>query len=236
LAVFLRYGLIRLAWKGGGAVTPALPLAAPPGPVTPPPSTAQPLLSVRGAAVGETRAVDLMPLPADRFAAAAMALVWSNVVVENAVEDLTGALRRGQHRVAELTARRAVHAALRALFSAHGVNPLPADADLVRRMDLLPAATRPIGVHATELLGRGVDSAEDGDALRAELRRFIGLVRGAVGADSFPLSFDSAHTWRATLQLGHDWLRMGAHLGAELPIEEARDLLAGNGAQPHQAR
>ncbi|MFD5632957.1 hypothetical protein ACFWJM_02225 [Streptomyces sp. NPDC127077] len=236
LAAFLRYGLVRLAWKGAGTVSPALPLAAPPGPLTPPPSTAQPLLSVRGAAVGGSRSVDLMPLPADRFAAAAMALVWSNVVVENAVEDLTGALRRGQRRVAELTARRAVHAALRGLFSAHGVNPLPADADLVRRMDLLPPATVPIGAHAVELLGRGVDSAEDGEALRAELRRFIARVRGAVGADSFPLSFDSAYTWRATLQLGHDWLRMGAHLGAELPIEEARDLLAGNGAQPHQAR
>ncbi|MFJ7965352.1 hypothetical protein [Streptomyces sp. NPDC096324] len=236
LAAFLRYGLVRLAWKGAGTVSPALPLAAPPGPLTPPPSTAQPLLSVRGAAVGGSRSVDLMPLPADRFAAAAMALVWSNVVVENAVEDLTGALRRGQRRVAELTARRAVHAALRGLFSAYGVNPLPADADLVRRMDLLPAATVPIGAHAVELLGRGVDSADDGEALRAELRRFIARVRGAVGADSFPLSFDSAYTWRATLQLGHDWLRMGAHLGAELPIEEARDLLAGNGAQPHQAR
>ncbi|MEU6273188.1 hypothetical protein ABZ871_12395 [Streptomyces populi] len=236
LAAFLRHGLVRLVWKGGGAVTPALPLAAPPGPVTPPPSTARPLLSVRGAAVTGPRAIDLMPLPADRFAAAAMALVWSNVVVENAVEDLTGALRRGQRRVAELTARRAVHAALRGLFSAHGVNPLPADTDLVRRMDLLPAATGPIGARAGELLGRGVDPAEDGDALRAELRRFIALVRAAMGADSFPLSFDSAHTWRATLQLGHDWLRMGAHLGAELPIEEARDLLAGHGAQPHQAR
>ncbi|MEU4083146.1 hypothetical protein, partial [Streptomyces aureus] len=236
VAAFLRHGLVRLAWKGGGTVTPALPLAAPPGPVTPPPSTLQPLLSVGGAAVTGPRAVDLMPLPADRFAAAAMALVWSNVVVENAVEDLTGALRRGQHRVAELTARRAVHAALRGLFSAHGVNPLPADTDLVRRMELLPEATVPIGVRARELLARGVRSAEDGDALRAELRRFIALVRGAVGADSFPLSFDSAYTWRATLQLGHDWLRMGAHLGAELPIEEARDLLAGNGAQPHPAR
>ncbi|WRZ95316.1 nucleotidyltransferase domain-containing protein [Streptomyces sp. NBC_01007] len=235
LATFLRYGLIRLAWKGGGPVTPSLPLAAPPGPVTPPPSTAQPLLSVRGAAVGGPRAVDLMPVPADRFAAAAMALVWSNVVVENAVEDLTGALQRGQWRVAELTARRAVHAALRALFSAHGVNPLPADSDLVRRMDLLPPATRPIGVRADELLRCGVDSVKDGDALLGELRSYVASVRGAVGADSFPLSFDSADTWRATLRLGHDWLRIGAHLGAELPIEEARDLLAGNGAQPHQA-
>ncbi|MGW7260230.1 hypothetical protein [Streptomyces sp. NPDC054834] len=235
LAAFLRYGLIRLVWKGGGTVTPSLPLAAPPGPVTPPPSTAQPLLSVRGAAVGGPGAVDLMPLPADRFAAAAMALVWSNVVVENAVEDLTGALRRGQWRVAELTARRAVHAALRGLFSAHGVNPLPADTDLVRRLDLLPPATGPIGARAGELLRRTVDSAQHGDTLLAELRAYIGQVRDTVGADSFPLSFDSADTWRATLQIGYDWLRIGAHLDAELPIEEARDLLAGNGAQPHRA-
>lgn len=236
LAAFLRYGLVRLAWKGGGTVTPALPLAAPSGPVTPPPSTAQPLLSVRGAAVGGPRAVDLLPLPADRFAAAAMGLVWSNVVVENAVEDLTGALRRGQWRVAELTARRAVHAALRGLFSAHGVHPLPADSDLVRRLDLLPPATRPTTARARELLRRTVGSAREGDALLADLRSCVLLVRGAAGADSFPLSFESADTWRATLQLGYDWLRLGSHLDAELPIEEARDLLASNGAQPHQTR
>ncbi|GGU98369.1 hypothetical protein GCM10010260_38260 [Streptomyces filipinensis] len=235
LAAFLRHGLIRLAWKGGGTVIPSLPLSAPPGPLTPPPSTAQPLLSVHGAAVSGPRAIDLMPLPADRFAAAAMALVWSNVVVENAVEDVTGALRRGQWRVAELTARRAVHAALRGLLSAHGVHPLPADPGLVRRLDLLPPAIRPIGARAGDLLGRGVGSAEQGDTLLAALRAFIGQVRGAVGADSFPLSFDSAHTWRATLQLGYDWLRIGAHLDAQLPIEEARDLLAGHGTAPRPA-
>ncbi|WP_369362956.1 hypothetical protein AB5L52_06520 [Streptomyces sp. CG4] len=235
LAAFLRYGLIRLAWKGGGTVTPSLPLAAPPGPITPPPSTAQPLLSVRGAAVSGPDGIDLVPLPAHRFAAATMALVWSNVVVENAIEDLTGALQRGQWRVAELTARRAVHAALRGLFSAYGVNPLPADSDLVRRIDLLPPATRPIRERAEELLRRTVDSAERGDGLLADLRSYVELVRGTAGADAFPSSFDSADTWRATLELGYDWLRIGAYLDAELPLEEARDLLASNGAQPHQA-
>ncbi|MGV9247151.1 hypothetical protein [Streptomyces sp. NPDC003710] len=235
LAAFLRYGLIRLAWKGGGTVTPSLPLAAPPGPVTPPPSTVQPLLSVHGAAVSGPDGIDLVPLPADRFAAATMALVWSNVVVENAVEDLTGALERGQWRVAELTARRALHAALRGLFSAHGVNPLPADFDLARRMDLLPPAARPIQARAEELLRRTVDSAESGDALLAELRACVALVRNTVGAGAFPSSFDSADTWRATLELGYDWLRIGAYLDAELPIEEARDLLASSGVQPHQA-
>ncbi|MGW1287108.1 hypothetical protein ACWD4N_26285 [Streptomyces sp. NPDC002586] len=174
-------------------------------------------------------------LPAHRFAAATMALVWSNVVVENAIEDLTGALQRGQWRVAELTARRAVHAALRGLFSAYGVNPLPADSDLVRRIDLLPPATRPIRERAEELLRRTVDSAERGDGLLADLRAYVELVRGTAGADAFPSSFDSADTWRATLELGYDWLRIGAYLDAELPLEEARDLLASNGAQPHQA-
>ncbi|MFI1052632.1 hypothetical protein ACH4U3_44125 [Streptomyces griseoruber] len=235
LAAFVRYGLIRLAWKGGGTVTPALPLAAPPGPVTPPPSTAQPLLSVRGAAVSGPEAIDLVPLPAERFAAATMALVWSNVVVENAVEDLTGALQRGQWRVAELTARRAVHAALRGLFSAYGVNPLPADSDLVRRIGLLPPATLPLGTRAGELLRRTIDSPEIGQEVLADLRDYVALVRGTAGADAFPLSFDSADTWRATLELGYDWLRIGAYLDAALPLEEARDLLASNGTQPHQA-
>lgn len=235
LATFVRYGLIRLAWKGGGTVTPALPLAAPPGPVTPPPSTAQPLLSVRGAAVSGPEAVDLVPLPAERFAAATMALVWANIVTENAVEDLTGALQRGQWRVAELTSRRAVHAALRGLFSAYGVNPLPADTDLVRRIDLLPPATLAIRTRAEELLRRTVVSVEQGDDLLADLRDYIAQVRGTAGADAFPLSFDSADTWRATLELSYDWVRIGAHLDAELPLEEARDLVASNGAQPHQA-
>ena len=233
LADFLRLGLVRLAWKGGGTVTPALPLSAPPGPITPPPSTAQPLLTVRGAAVTAVDSIDLVPLPAERFAAAAMALVWSNVLVENAREDLAGALQRGQWRVAELTARRALQAALRGLFSSYGVNPLPADSDLIRRLTLLPSGTRQIRGLATRLDQLTIDTPEHGSAVLAELEAFVDLVRGITGADAFPDSFDSADGWRATLEIGYDWLRLGAHLGADLPIQEARDLIASNGAQPH---
>ncbi|MFG2197073.1 hypothetical protein [Streptomyces sp. NPDC048639] len=235
LAAFLRYGLIRLAWKGGGTITPSLPLAAPPGPLTPPPTTARPVLSLRGAAVSGPDAIDLVPLPAERFAAAGMAVVWSNVVAENALEDLRGALQRGQWKVAELAARRAVHAALRGLFSAHGINPLPADSDLVRRMGLLPEDARPLRARAEQLLRRTIDSPRTGDAVRTELHAVVDLVRQSAGADAFPSSFDSADTWRATLELGYDWLRIGAYLDAQLPIEEARDLLASSGTQPHPA-
>ncbi|MFJ8010048.1 nucleotidyltransferase domain-containing protein [Streptomyces fagopyri] len=235
VAAFLRYGLVRLAWKGAGTVTPALPLAAPAGPVTPPPYSAPPLLSVRGAAVSGPDGIDLLPLPAERFAAATMALVWSNVVVENAREDLDGALRRGQWRVAELTSRRAVHAALRGLFSSHGVNPLPADTDLVRRLSLLPSLPGSVRGRAEDLLGRTIASAGQGERARTDLGDFVALVRDTAGADAFPSSFDSADTWRATLELGYDWLRIGTYLGAELPLEEARDLIVSNGVQPHQA-
>lgn len=235
LARFLRLGLVRLAWKGGGTVAPALPLASPPGPITPPPSTVQPLLSVRGAAVSGPDAVDLVPLPADRFAAATLALVWSNIVVENAREDLGGALQRGQWRVAEVSARRAVQSVLRGLFCAYGVNPLPSDSDLVRRLSLLPPGTRPIRTLADTLTRVTIDSPERAQAVLRELEDFIDLVRQAAGADAFPSSFDSADAWRATLELGYDWVRVGAYLGAELPLEEARDLVTSSGAQPHQA-
>ncbi|MFD8424545.1 hypothetical protein [Streptomyces sp. NPDC059466] len=235
VAAFLRYGLVRLAWKGAGTVTPALPLAAPAGPVTPPPYSTPPLLSVRGAAVSGPDGIDLVPLPAERFAAATMALVWSNVVVENAREDLDGALRRGQWRVAELTSRRAVHAALRGLLSSYGVNPLPADTDLVRRLSLLPSLPGSVRGRAEDLLRRTIASPAQGERVRAELEDFVALVRDTAGADAFPSSFDSADTWRATLELGYDWLRIGTYLGAELPLEEARDLIVSNGVQPHQA-
>ncbi|WP_393071830.1 hypothetical protein [Streptomyces sp. LN704] len=235
VAAFLRYGLVRLAWKGAGTVTPALPLAAPAGPVTPPPHSVPPLLSVRGAAVSGPDGIDLVPLPAARFAAATMALVWSNVVVENAREDLDGALRRGQWRVAELTSRRAVHAALRGLLSSYGVNPLPADTDLVRRLSLLPSLPGSVRGRAEDLLCRTIASPGQGERVRTDLEDFVALVRDTAGADAFPSSFDSADTWRATLELGYDWLRIGTYLGAELPLEEARDLIVSNGVQPHQA-
>lgn len=237
LAQFLRLGLVRLAWKGGGTVAPALPLASPPGPVTPPPSTARPVLSLRGAAVSGPDAVDLVPLPAVRFGAATLALVFSNMVVENALEDLAGAVQRGQWKVAEVAARRAVQSVLRGLFCAYGVSPLPPDSDLVRRLPLLslPPGARPIRALADTLIRVTIDSAESAERVSGELEEFIGVVREAAGADAFPSSFDSPDTWRATLELGYDWVRVAAHFDADLPLEEVRDLVASSGAQPHQA-
>lgn len=237
IAQFLRFGLIRVAWRGEGPIVPGMPLAAPSGDVTPPPSTARPVVGVGGATAVGAEAVDLVPVPARRFSAAAMTLVWSNVVVENAREDLIGALDRGQWGVAQLSARRIVRFALRGLLSAYAVNPLPPDSEVVLRLSLLPAGPDVDGIRAraAHLETLTIGSTAQGAGALASLDDFVALVRGATGAGGFPSSFDSSDGWRRTLEIGYDWLRLGAHLDADLPIDEASDLLANGGAQPHAA-
>ncbi|MFI0907705.1 hypothetical protein ACH4TE_29960 [Streptomyces sioyaensis] len=237
IARFLRFGLVKAAWKGEGPIVPAMPLAAPSGAVTPPPSAAQPLVAVGGAMAGGPDAIDLVPVPARRFSAAAMILVWSNVLVENAREDLVGALDREQWSVAELSARRMLRFALRGVLSAYGVNPLPPDSEVVRALSLLPAGPHTDGIRAAarRLETLRVDSVAQGSAALTALDDFVALVRQATGAHSFPSSFGSSDGWRQTLEIGYDWLRLGAHLDADLPLDEASDLLSSGGAQPHVA-
>jgi hypothetical protein len=236
LARFLRFGLVRLVAADGSPVTATLPLGAPPGPVTPPPGTARPVMTVHGAVASGDDAIDLVPMPADRFSAAALTLVWSNVLVENVREDLTGAVHHRQWRVAELAARRIVQVTLRGLLSAHGVHPLPPDPDLVRRLDLLPVPTGEVRRLAEELETAAITTPEQAATVQTGLYAFVAAVRAMIGAGAFPSSFSSPEAWRATLDLGYDWLRLGAYLDAALPIDEARDLLSSGGAQPHPRR
>ncbi|GAA0624259.1 hypothetical protein GCM10010174_49290 [Kutzneria viridogrisea] len=235
VADFLRLGLIRLAWRGGGTVCPALPLGAPAGPISPPPSRVRPSVRLQGAEVADERAVELVPLPATRFGAAAMNLMWSNVLIENVIEDLSGAVARGQWRVAQLSAHRVVLVCARGLLSAYGVNPLPPDSEVVRGLRLLPEEVEPIRALAAAIDTSVLDSAQRARQVLAELERLVELTRTATGSLVFPSSFDSVQAWEQTLAIGYDWLRLGAYLDADLPIDEARDLLSSGGRQPHVA-
>ncbi|WP_170067988.1 hypothetical protein [Lentzea guizhouensis] len=201
---------------------------APADPVTPPPSTRMPVLDLAGGTADGHLA--LVPLPARRFAAAGMAQVWSNIMVENAREDLTGALDGGQREVARTSGFRLLHHACRALLSACGMNPLPPDATIVAQV---------ASVVADEVAAQAavVDRAlagDDWETWAEQLDELVNGVRELVRADVFPASFDSGDAWEATLRIGHDWIRLGAYLDADFPIEEARDLLTSGGAQPHR--
>ncbi|UGT61216.1 AMP-binding protein [Nocardia asteroides] len=236
LAEFVRLGFVGVEWRGAGVLNPALAMCDPVRPYTPVPHGAAPALGVRGAA-GSGAAVTLSPLPARRFTECALRLVWSNIVLENAREDLAGAVKDGQWAVAGVAAHRMLAMAVRVLLSAFGVHPLPADvAAAVTLERLLPAAAE----HRAELLGalataQGArfDGAGDPTSALALLDDFVALVRRVAGGTDFPASFDSREQWRRTLAIGYDWLRIAGYLNTDLPLDEARDLLASGGQQPH---
>lgn len=213
LALFVRLGLIGLSWPDGAAIRP--PTRA----VTPPPGRACPTLSVLGGTVVEP--VTLMPLPAARFCAAGLDLVWSNVLAENAREDLLGALAVGGRDAAEFAARRMTQVVCRGLFSAAGIHPLPPDDALTRSLPELPFVDPSLAALARR--------AERAPVSLSDLDRLVATVRALTGAAGFPSSFDSAEDWQRTIEVGHDWLRLAAHLDADLPIRDAADLLAARG-------
>ncbi|MFY1632136.1 DUF6001 family protein [Solwaraspora sp. WMMB335] len=232
IAAYLRYGLIRITWQGA-PISPRLPMAAPLGAITPAPTTSSPILGLAGAEPPHPRAIALLPMPAPRFAAAAMALMWGNFMIENALEDLRGALDRGQWRVAALTTARAVNGGLRALLSAYGVSPLPPDPELLHRLDLLPGGYRRIRVLAERLYATSATTEEEAGGLLTVMGEYVAEIRTASGGEAFPSSFESAHGWQRTLDIGYDLLRLGAYLDQQLPLDEAQDLLSSGGVQPH---
>ncbi|MET7767327.1 AMP-binding protein [Nocardia sp. NPDC005366] len=244
LAEFVRLGFVGLQWRRGELIEPALAMCKTVRPYTPVPSAHAPVLGLTGAA-RDTAIATLAPLPARRFTECALNLVWSNVVLENAREDLAGAVKDGQGSVADIAAHRLIAMGVRVLLSSFGIHPLPADVapvETVRAM--LPAHA----AHREEILA-GLEAArrvrfcdliavgDDTVAGLTVLDDFVALVRRvAGGSDSdtgFPASFDSREQWQRTLAIGYDWLRIAGYLNTDLPLDEARDLLTSGGRQPH---
>ncbi|WP_433522478.1 AMP-binding protein [Nocardia pseudovaccinii] len=244
LLEFLGLGLVGLQWRGGELIEPALAMCKPVKPYTPVPHAAAPALGLTGATRDDVIAT-LSPLPAIRFTECALNLVWSNVVLENAREDLAGAVKNSQGAVADIAAHRLIAMAVRVLLSAFGIHSLPADVapaqtlrrllpnHALRRDDLLTQLESARRVRFSEIIGTGGDTL----AGLAVLDDFVTLVRwvaaGAETTTGFPASFDSREQWRRTLAIGYDWLRIAGYLNTDLPLDEARDLLASGGQQPH---
>ncbi|WP_067823292.1 AMP-binding protein [Nocardia inohanensis] len=244
LAEFVRLGFVGLQWRAGEVIEPALAMCKPVRPGSLVPSAIAPALGLNGAARDGGIAA-LAALPAPQFTECGLNLVWSNVVLENAREDLVGAIKDAQGAVADIAAHRLIGMSVRVLLSAFGIHPLPADVAperTVRR--LLPGRTPGREVLLDRLSSaRGVRFSEivasGGDVFAglAMLDEFVAAVRQAAsGAEigaAFPASFDSREQWQRTLTIGYDWLRIAGYLNTELPLDEARDLLASGGLQPH---
>jgi len=220
LAAFHRLGFVRLAWRGGGLVEAAAP-------VTPAPGIARPPLTLGGATPEEGDAgVTLVPLPAQRFAAAGMALVWSSVMAENAREDVIGALAQGQWGVVSVVVRRLLRWTCLSLLSAYGVDPRPAHEDACALLAELPTVDRQLAADALALDAEVcVDDERSAREALAAVEEVVERMRGQLGAARFPSSFADAAGWRSTLETFYDWVRIGAHLDSDFPLDDLRDVL-----------
>ncbi|MFE1594911.1 AMP-binding protein [Nocardia sp. NPDC058705] len=244
LAEFVRLGLVGLQWRGGDVIEPALAMCKPVQPYTPVPSTAAPALGLSGAA-SASEIASLVPLSAAKFTECGLNLVFSNVVLENAREDLVGAIKSAQGAVADISGHRLTAMGVRVMLSAFGIQPLPADVapvDTVRRLvpphapqreELLAKLEAARQVRFSTIIATGGDPLEG----LAVLDDFVSLARRVAGepdsVNGFPASFDSREQWQRTLAIGYDWLRIAGYLKTELPLDEMRDLLASGGQQPH---
>jgi len=220
MAEFHRFGFVRLAWRGGGTIA-----AAPT--VTPPPGVRRPPLSLGGAQLEqEGTGIALVPVPARRFAAAGMALVWCNVMVENAREDAVGAVAQGQWGVAAAAVRRALQRVCMSVLSAYGVDPLPAQEEACAQLAGLPEIDRALAADVLALeQGAAVVDERSAQRALAAADQLVSCLRERIGAEGFPCSFLDAARWRSTLETFYDWVRIGAHLDSALPLDELRDVV-----------
>jgi hypothetical protein len=213
-------GLVEIAWRGAGRLDRRKRTICPP-------STTLPLLSPEGIILRQDSAsIVLSPLPPSRFAAAGMALVYVNMVIENAREDAVGALDAGQWRVFERSAKRMLRFACLAMMSSYGINPLPPVEEVHEVLARLDCAPRDMGERIASfdktLL---VDSHASAVQALAGLDEIISDMRNLTEGSIFPSSFDSPAGWQRTLNMGFDWARLGAFLDAQFPLEQARDLI-----------
>lgn len=220
-------------------VHPAMAMVSPSGPPTPPVVGGDPLLTLSGATTNGERPFARCPLPAADFAACGMALVWSLMVAENAREDLGGALEAGQWGTASAAARRLVLLCARLVLTCSGIHPLPADVapcHALRQWCPPSPELESLATTIDELLGSPTSPAScaaDPDALTARLDALCRQVRTRAAGADFPSSFAGQAEWTRTLLIAYDWLRLGGHFDASLPLDEARDLVESGGMQPH---
>lgn len=223
-----RLGLIDLRWRGGARIKPALAY-------TPAPEFDQPTLCANGMLARPfDRVVKRCPIAARDFAAAGMAQVWANVEIENAREDLRGALNAAQWGVVRTTAHRMLRRACVVALTAYGVYPLPLpEAGPYTLQDVrdLPQDIKNMALTLEREVQAGELDSKLPQATLELLEDFVEMIRRDTFGEDFPACFLDDNGWNRTLEIGYDWVRLGAYLDAEFPIEEAHDLLtAGAGA------
>jgi predicted nucleotidyltransferase len=167
------------------------------------------------------------PLGAREVVSAGLAFLWENTLVENAIEDGAGAIDAGQTGVVSTSIERVLVHSVKALLSSYCTTPLPDDAEAFYALDaigLSDAARADIRTRVDDiygLVGRG-----NWDTAWHSTVAFAQEMRVLAGGRDFPRSFASNGEWQRTLEVGYDWIRLGAFLNAKFPTRDSQQLLA----------
>ena len=226
IAEFHRLGLVSLRWRGSEiAARPESTLA---------PYSERPVLSIEGVTFPDERTpARLAPVSATGFAAAGLSLAYANLVIENAREDATGAFAAGQWRVMERACRAILRHACMAVLSANGVHPLPAVEELHRALESTEIVTPNLVARVTDLDRElRIDCRDTAQQMLDTLDELVRDIRDLTGTSLFPSCFSSPEEWQRAIDIGYDWITLGAHLDADFPLDEARDIIATGGTQP----
>jgi hypothetical protein len=253
LAEFARLSLVSLFWGENEAIRAGQHSQAAPGYIA-----KLPLLGVNGAMSRSDREengrsppssllvktqfepdmdIELLPLPARRFAEAGVNLTWANIGVENSREDALGALKKQQWRVFEYTTQRMVQAASMIALAAFGITPQPPLEEAVLTAQRLLPLDSDLNDKIRNLECQNVDNTAQAMVQLALADDIVLCFRTIARDESFPASFDSAAGWCDTIIYGYDWINLATFLDAPFPAsavggrgtaEEARDLLASN--------
>jgi len=213
-------GLIEISWRGTGVLRRRKTTICPP-------HIHWPALSPEGLVVDNAApSIVLSALPPARFAAAGMALLYVNMVIENAREDALGAIDAAQWRVFERSVKRMLRFSCLAMLSSYGISPLPSVEEVYESLAQLERA--PVELRDRIIEFERTLRADDRNEALSSLARIdaiISQMRFNTQGSIFPPSFESAAGWQKTLNMGFDWARLGAFLDAQFPLEQARDLI-----------
>lgn len=204
-----------------------------------PSSCETPLISLNGINLKKLNKekVVLSPISASRFAYLGITLVWENMEFENTMEDYIGAVENQEWKFCDHRLREIIQHICFILMCSYGVAPLPPLVDVYDDafsfLVYIFGRKNEITKQLMKLNTCRIESEENASECINKIKSIIRTVRRYINADVFPDCFSSEKKWQDALDIGYDWVRLGAYVDSNFPIEEARDLLSTGGKQPH---
>lgn len=225
VAEFLRLGFITLGHDAEAPLIPWQPECPPLAPLTPPPARTDITLTLSGAPIAPDDDITLSPLPAPRFARCGTELLWAVIFFAATREDMIGALAQQDWTAATAASTAMLTYLAREILTAHGIEPLPPDSDVMLTLRRLRCEHRTMFDSTARAAAGPISSADDGAHRLGLLDRLAADVGKVSGCDRVRTYLESSEAIERMDQVGRAWGQLNLTLGLGLRYEEAYGVL-----------